>query len=331
MSASNSPISNSAAERAAPEHVENVQPLFSVVDEDMVMSEGHHVAAPSSSPSPSPSVEVKININEKYTAEMRIQLAKEDLEDMKSKYYVCLGNYLLFFRASRDGEDTKRARELSKEAEKLFKDAEETLKVRKISNARKVPVVEEKNSFVPPGLPFLQLVTDAICEKPHVPKFDSVYDFCQEFTTDTQSWFEDKLAESSLNWKAGESELLDYYDIPLRKFLNMGRVWFIKQGASGSVRSFGAKFQKLRRQACLEDAVQSVLCFWWNVRPEFRKACMVPLAANYRTKMPSNVEDIIALVTTTTLDTSSLLLNHGETSSVSDWKSFAEGNGTFDV
>ena len=145
---------------------------------------------------------------------------------------------------------------------------------------------------------------------------------------DTQSWFEDKLAESSLNWKAGESELLDYYDTPLRKFLNMGRVWSMKQGASESVRSFGAKFQKLRRQACLEDGVQLVLFSGWNLRPEVRKACMVPLAANYGTKMPSNVEDIIALVTTTTLDTSSLLLNHGETSSVSDWKSFAEGNGS---
>ncbi|KAG2191768.1 hypothetical protein INT47_010343, partial [Mucor saturninus] len=351
MSASNSPISNSAAERAAPEHVENVQLLSSGVDEDIVMSEGDQVAAPSSSPSPSPSVEVKININEEYTAEMLIESAKEDLEDKKSKYYICLGNYLQMSRASRDGEDTKLAREVSKEAEKLFKDAEETLKVLKMSNARDVPVVEEKNSFVPPGLPFLQLVTDAVCEKPHLPKFDSVYDFCQEFTTvlkahslsldahwkrllpsclnkDTQSWFEDKLAEASLNWKAGESELLDYYDTPMRKFLNMGRVWSMKQGANESVRTFGAKFQKLRRQACLEDGVQLVLCFWWNLRPEVRKACMVPLAANYGTKMPSNVEDIIALVTTTTLDTSSLLLNHGETSSVSDWKSFAEGNGS---
>ncbi|KAG2214279.1 hypothetical protein INT47_000835, partial [Mucor saturninus] len=134
------------------------------------------------------------------------------------------------------------------------------------------------NSFVPSGLPFLQLVTDAICEKLHLPKFDSVYDFCQEFTTvlkahslshdghwkrllpscsnkDTQSWFEDKLAELSLNWKAGESELLDYYDTPYRKFLNMNRVWSMKQGASEFVRSFGAKFQKLRRQACLEDGL----------------------------------------------------------------------------
>ncbi|KAG2209256.1 hypothetical protein INT47_005548 [Mucor saturninus] len=62
----------------------------------------------------------------------------------------------------------------------------------------------------------------------------------------------------------------------------------------------------------------------YRLEYEVRKACMVPLAANYGTKMPSNIEDITALVTTTTLDTSSLLLNHGETSSVSDWKSFAE-------
>ena len=286
MSASNSPISNSAAERAAPEHVENVQPLSSGVDEDIVMSEGDQVAAPSSSssPSPPPPVEVKINIHEEYTAEMLIQSAKEDLDDKKSKYYICLGNYLHLSKANRDGEDTKRARELSKEAEKLFKDAEETLKVLKMSNAREVPVVEEKNSFVPPGLPFLQLVTDAVCEKPHLPKFDSVYDFCQEFTTvlkahslsldahwkrllpsclnkDTQSWFEDKLAEAPLNWKAGESELLDYYDTPMRKFLNMGRVWSMKQGANTSVRAFGAKLQKRRRQACLEDGVQLFLCF----------------------------------------------------------------------
>ncbi|KAG2202040.1 hypothetical protein INT47_006232, partial [Mucor saturninus] len=313
MSASNSPISNSAAERAAPEHVENVQLLSSGVDEDIVMSEGDQVAAPSSSPSPSPSVEVKINIHEEFTAEMLIESAKEDLEDKKSKYYICLGNYLHLSKTNRDGEAIKHARETSKEAEKLFKDAEETLKVLKLSNAREVPVVEEKNSFVPPGLPFLQLVTDAICEKPHLPKFDSSLETLAPFLFE-QGYT--KLAESSLNWKAGESELLNYYDTPLRKFLNMGRVWSMKQGASKSVRSSGAKFQKLRRQACLEDGVQLVLCFWWNLRPEVRKACIVPLAANYGTKMPSNVEDIIALVTTTTLDTSSLLLNHGETSSV---------------
>lgn len=294
--------------------------------------------------------DVNVNINVELTASILLESAKEDLDRKKNKYYVSLGNYLTLSKVDPSADATKAASLVYKQDQDLFKEAEETLKVLKASNTPAVAPSDKKSMLVPGNLPFLQLKSDPHQEKANREVFDSVYDFCQEFTTvleahalsldaswerllpmclnkEERSWFEDKLKGKSLGWKVAESALLDHYDTPFRKFLNMGRVWSMKQGANESARSFGAKFQKFRRQATLEDGVQLVLCFWWNLRPEVRKACMIPLSANYGTKMPSKIEDIISLVNATTVDSSSLLLNPGETSSISEWKSFAAGNG----
>ncbi|KAI8347359.1 hypothetical protein BD560DRAFT_338543, partial [Blakeslea trispora] len=195
----------------------------------------------------------------------------------------------------------------------------------------------KKSILVPANLPFLQLNSDVVIRR-EKDSYDSVYDFCQEFVTileahslslddnwerllpiclskEDRSWFEDKLKNKALNWKMAESKLLDKYDTPFRKFLNMGRVWSMKQEKGESARAFGSKFQKYRRQAGLEDGVQLVLCFWWNLRQEVREACLIPLSANYGTKLPSKIEDIIDLVSATTRDSSSLLTNPGESKS----------------
>ncbi|KAI8323398.1 hypothetical protein EDC96DRAFT_595724, partial [Choanephora cucurbitarum] len=293
------------------------------------------------------SSEAFIEVNEKPTVENLLKSAEEDLAAKKKNYLILSGHYLAASKVSPTSQHTKNASDAQKEAQKLYLEAEELLKVLKSVHSPVSVPDEKKSMLVPANLPYLQLTSDVVI-KSNKDSFDSVYDFCQEFVTlleahslslddnwerllpmclskEDRSWFEDKLKNKALNWKMAESKLLDKYDTPFRKFLNMGRVWNMKQGKGESARSFGAKFQKARRQACLEDGVQLVLCFWWNLRPEVREACLIPLSANYGTQMPSKVEDIIDLVSATSRDSASLLKNPGESKSIAAWNSFVDG------
>ncbi|GAA5817776.1 hypothetical protein MFLAVUS_011329 [Mucor flavus] len=328
------------------------------LDTDVEMENANGDAATASSVSTES--DVKVNINVEAAAALLLVSAKEDLDRKKNDYYIFLGNYLAASKVDPSSDATRSAFQLHKETQESFLEAEKTLKVLKASNAPPGDSTNDKKSMlVPNNLPFLQLRSDSHIVKPNRDVFDSVYDFCQEFTTfgisfeeslleshslslddswerllppclnkEERSWFEDKLKGKAYKWKKAESILLDHYDTPFRKFLNMGRVWCMKQGKGESARSFGAKFQKFRRQASLEDGVQLVLCFWWNLRPEVREACIIPISANYGSKMPDKIEDIISLVSASTSDSADLLRNPGETKDTSAWNSFATGNGS---
>ncbi|OAD68797.1 hypothetical protein PHYBLDRAFT_173211 [Phycomyces blakesleeanus NRRL 1555(-)] len=293
---------------------------------------------------------VRVNNNLVATVEMLLASAEEDLNTKKGNYYAALGHYLGVSKRDPTSTAAKSASKGAKEAQVLFAEAEQILKDLKASTAPASKPHDKRSTLVPSNLPFLQLRSEGPLVKANRDVFDSVYDFCQEFTTvleahsltldscwerllptclnkEERSWFEDKLKGKAYNWKKAESILLDHYDTPFRKFLNMGRVWCMKQGKGESARSFGAKFQKFRRQASLDDGVQLVLCFWWNLRPEVREACLIPLSANYGTKMPSKIEDIISLVSVSTSDSTALLHNPANGTAASSWSSFAAHNG----
>ncbi|KAI8326023.1 hypothetical protein EDC96DRAFT_593598 [Choanephora cucurbitarum] len=297
--------------------------------------------------------EVLVNINVEATTATLKKSAEEDLVRKKNNYFISLGHYLKYSEQDPTSDAAKHAFEVTKRDEQLMKDAEHVLKMLKSldGSASGSPLdsssLEKKSMLVPANLPFLQLTSDVVI-KSSKDTFDSVYDFCQEFVTvleahslslddswerllpmclnrEERSWFEDKLKNKKFSWKKAEGILLDHFDTPFRKFLNMGRVWQMKQGKGESARAFGARFQQARRQACLEDGVQLVLCFWWNLRSEVRETCLVPLSANYGTKLPTKVEDIIALVSAATSDSANLLKNPGDMKSVAGWQSFASG------
>ncbi|OAD68283.1 hypothetical protein PHYBLDRAFT_173289 [Phycomyces blakesleeanus NRRL 1555(-)] len=294
--------------------------------------------------------EVRVNNNLVVTVEMLLASAEEDLNTKKGNYYAALGHYLGVSKRDPTSTTAKSASKGAKEAQVLFAEAEQILKDLKASTAPASKPHDKRSTLVPSNLPFLQLRSEGPLVKANRDVFDLVYDFCQEFTTvleahslsldscwerllptclnkEERSWFENKLKGKAYNWKKAESILLDHYDMPFRKFLNMGRVWCMKQGKGESARSFGAKFQKFRRQASLDDGVQLVLCFWWNLRPEVQEACLIPLSANYGTKMPSKIEDIISLVSVSTSDSTALLHNPANSTAASSWSSFAAHNG----
>ncbi|OBZ80950.1 hypothetical protein A0J61_11001, partial [Choanephora cucurbitarum] len=284
-----------------------------------------------------PKKDVMININVKLTTAFLLESAQKDFAKKRNMYLIAVGDYLALSNKNPDSEDAKLAFIEQERLKKIMKDAENILESIKTMNSPPSSGQDDKKStMVPVGLPFLQLTSDRVI-KSNKESFDSAYDFCQEFemvleadslslddswerllpmclNKEERSWFEDKLKNRNYNWKTAEGILLDHIDTPFRKFLNMGRVWCMKQGKGESARTFGAKFQKARRQACLED--------------EVRESCLIPLSVNYGTKMPSKIEDVIALVSATTSDSTFLLENPGEAKAVAGWNSFAAGHGT---
>ncbi|OAD81209.1 hypothetical protein PHYBLDRAFT_138753 [Phycomyces blakesleeanus NRRL 1555(-)] len=234
---------------------------------------------------------VRVNNNLVATMEMLLTSAEEDLNAKKGNYYATLGHYLGVSKKDPTSTAAKSASKGAKEAQELFAEAEQILKNLKAFTAPASKPHDKRSTLVPSNLPFLQLCSESPLVKANRDVFDSVYDFCQEFTTvleahslsldscwerllptclnkEERSWFENKLKGKAYNWKKAESILLDHYDMPFCKFLNMGRVWCMKQDKGESARSFGAKFQKFCCQASLDNGIQLVLCFWWNLRPE---------------------------------------------------------------
>ncbi|OAD67613.1 hypothetical protein PHYBLDRAFT_173945 [Phycomyces blakesleeanus NRRL 1555(-)] len=284
-------------------------------------------------PTPVPTVPSAINSNtsSSITLEMLLASAKEDLSIKKNNFYVAYANYVALSKVNPMSDAARHASSIKKEAQELFEDAQKTLKVLEKANAPPAILEDKKSMVVPSNLPFLQLCTETRV-KQNRDVFDSVYDFCQEFTMvleshslsldscwerllpiclnkEERSWFEDKLKGKAY-----------------KRFLNMGRVWKMMQKKGESVRAFGAKFQTARRQASLEDGIQMVLCFWWNLRPEVREASLIPLSANYGTKLPSKVEDIISLVSVATSDSTALLNQPAESGTPAKWKSFSDAH-----
>ncbi|OAD69474.1 hypothetical protein PHYBLDRAFT_172113 [Phycomyces blakesleeanus NRRL 1555(-)] len=260
----------------------------------------------------------------------------KDLSRNKSNCYFALGNYLVASKVDPSSDAVKYASMISKEAQEFFVGAGQAFKVIKNFNSPTAVLAEKISMLVPNNLSFLQLRSDIHPMKEftmvlelHSLSLDSCWGRLLPtcLNKEERSWFEDRLKGKVYRLKHTESILLDHYNTPFRKFLNIGRVWCMKQGKGESARSFGAKFQKFRRQASLDDGVQLVLCFWWNLRPEVREACLIPLSANYGTKMPSKIEDIISLVSVSTSDSTALLHNPANGTAASSWSSFAAHNG----
>ncbi|OAD66220.1 hypothetical protein PHYBLDRAFT_152794 [Phycomyces blakesleeanus NRRL 1555(-)] len=211
---------------------------------------------------------VRVNNNLVVTMEMLLASAEKDLNTKKSNYYAALDHYLGVSKRDPTSTAAKSASKSARKVQELFAEAEQILKNLKASTAHASKPHDKKSTLVLSNIPFLQLRSENLLVKANHDVFNSVYDFCQEFTTN-------KLKGKAYNWKETKSILLDHYDMPFHKFLNMGRVWCMKQDKDESARSFGTKFQKFYCQALLDDSVQFVLCF-----------C---------TKMPSKIEEIILL------------------------------------
>ncbi|OAD69475.1 hypothetical protein PHYBLDRAFT_66303 [Phycomyces blakesleeanus NRRL 1555(-)] len=247
------------------------------------------------SPTSTPPSVVNVNTSGQVTIEMLLASAKEDLSTKKNNFYVAYANYIALSRVNPMLDAARHASSIKNEAQELFEDAQTALEILEKSNAPAVVLEDKKSMVVPSNLPFLQL-----CIEPKGKAY---------------------------KWKKAEGLLLDHYNTPFRRFLNMGRVWKMMQKKGESVRAFGAKFQTARRQASLEDGIQMAFCFWWNLCPEVQEASLIHLSTNYSTKLPSKVEDIILLVSVATSNYTALLNQRAESGTPAKWKSFTDAHG----
>ncbi|CAO3618580.1 unnamed protein product [Mucor hiemalis] len=135
---------------------------------------------------------------------------------------------------------------------------------------------------------------------------------------DERARCEENLQDKGLNLKEAVRKLMDYCDTPLRQWVNMGRVWCMRQAPGESIRAYSSKFQQARRQAVMEDGCMFVLCFWWGLREDVRNLNMIPLPTNFGCDLPSKLEEMISLVTSTTTDTAALLKNND----IAAWNNF---------
>ncbi|KAG2193492.1 hypothetical protein INT47_005017, partial [Mucor saturninus] len=199
-----------------------------------------------------------------------------------------------------------------------FTDAKEALQSFQKIKSPKNTQDDKTFSRVPKDLPFLQLSSDTP-ERQNYDTYDSVYDFCNQFRTvlnahsldldlhwkrllplclnkNDRSWFNENLEKQEMPWKQAETLLLDHLDTPYRKFLLMINVNRLRQGPREPCRAYGARFQKLRRQADMKDGVQLVLMFYCSLRASTREKASSAIASQYGTKLPNKLEDMIQLV-----------------------------------
>ena len=252
--------------------------------------------------------------------------AKRNIADLKKASNEAYRYYISAQAIHPVSENTQHAFNEFKLADKIYQESLSAFQlfesINKPVNSTRAELMaadSKKFSTVPPNLPFLQLKSDDYLVKKNLEAYDSVYDFCTQFkvilhahslstddhwerllpmslNNEERSWFEENLANKMLSWKEAESILLDHCDTPYRKFLLMNKVFQLKQTGDESIRAFGSRFQRLRRQAGLKDDIMLVLAFFNGLRAEIRKIASMQISARFGNELPSSLEPIIQLV-----------------------------------
>lgn len=121
-------------------------------------------------------------------------------------------------------------------------------------------------------------------------------------TKDDLSWFKSSLKGRLLSWLDASNLILDHFHTPYRQFVLQLKIYKMKQGDSESIRSYAAKYQKLRRQTNLEDGQHLILAFWTSVKPSIRDRAAGALASRYGNDLPKTLEQVIQYLITSTND-----------------------------
>jgi hypothetical protein len=171
---------------------------------------------------------------------------------------------------------------------------------------------------VPNDLPTLQLKGDAIWRK-KAECYDSAYDFCNTFETvlrahgqalnsnwerllplcmnpEQVSWCREALLEKSFSWKQVRPMILDHFDTPYRKFLLMVEVGSMCQGTYESNREYSNRFQKMRREAGMEDSTLLAVTYFASLKASVKSVAQLAISSHFGSRLPSSIIQIIDLV-----------------------------------
>ncbi|KAG1168619.1 hypothetical protein G6F70_009027 [Rhizopus microsporus] len=261
------------------------------------------------------------------TTEHMLESSLEVLRSLKEQAKVLFGKYIISSQADSGSpaavsahteyENMEKRYHQAKLAHKSFVEmfsAEEEVKISK-------PGVNDSLSarlVVPQDLPALQLKGESVWRK-RCESFDSAYDFCNTFenvlrahglalnsnwerllplcmNAEQVSWCREALVDKNLQWKQVRPMILNHFDTPYRKFLLMVELSDMKQDLHESNREYANRYQKLRREAGMQDNTHLAVMFFASLKPNVKSMMQVALSSHFGTTLPTSINQIVDLV-----------------------------------
>ncbi|EIE87344.1 hypothetical protein RO3G_12055 [Rhizopus delemar RA 99-880] len=245
------------------------------------------------------------------------------IENLKNHAKLHFMEYMVLNEDDSDPAAALIAHQKFKECEEKVNRAKEALKsFTAMFEEVKPPVDGPSNHYlrlvVPNDLPTLQLKGDAIWRK-KAECYDSAYDFCNTFETvlrahgqalnsnwerllplcmnpEQVSWCREALLEKNLSWKQVRPMILDHFDTPYRKFLLMVEVGSMCQGTYESNREYSNRFQKMRREAGMEDSTLLAVTYFASLKASVKSVAQLAISSHFGSRLPSSITQIIDLV-----------------------------------
>ncbi|EIE76889.1 hypothetical protein RO3G_01593 [Rhizopus delemar RA 99-880] len=245
------------------------------------------------------------------------------IENLKKQAKIHFMEYMVLNEDDSDPAAALTAHQKFKECEEKVNIAKEALKSF-TTMFEEVKTPDEGSSHlslrlvVPNDLPTLQLKDDAIWRK-KAECYDSAYDFRNTFETvlhahgqalnsnwerllplcmnpDQVSWCREALLEKNFSWKQVRPMVLDDFDITYRKFLLMVEVGSMCQGAYEINREYSNRFQKMRREAGMEDSTPLAVTYFASLKASVKSVTQLAISSHFVSRLPSSINQIIDLV-----------------------------------
>ncbi|CAO3699847.1 unnamed protein product [Rhizopus microsporus] len=90
--------------------------------------------------------------------------------------------------------------------------------------------------------------------------------------------------------------ILNHFDTPYRKFLLMVELSDMKQDLHESNREYANRYQKLRREAGMQDNTHLAVMFFASLKPNVKSMMQVALSSHFGTTLPTSINQIVDLV-----------------------------------
>ncbi|KAG1250719.1 hypothetical protein G6F65_018627 [Rhizopus arrhizus] len=110
------------------------------------------------------------------------------------------------------------------------------------------------------------------------------------------SWCREALLEKGFSWKQVRPMILDHFDTPYRKFLLMVEVGSMCQGTYESNREYSNRFQKMRREAGMEDSTLLAVTYFASLKASVKSVAQLAISSHFGSRLPSSITQIIDLV-----------------------------------
>ncbi|KAG1085215.1 hypothetical protein G6F39_012825 [Rhizopus arrhizus] len=245
------------------------------------------------------------------------------IENLKNQAKIHFMEYMVLNEDDSDPAAALTAHEKFKECEQKVNRAKEALKsfsamFEEVKTPSDGPSNHSLRLVVPNDLPTLQLKGDAIWRK-KAECYDSAYDFCNTFETvlrahgqalnsnwerllplcmnpEQVSWCREALLEKGFSWKQVRPMILDHFDTPYRKFLLMVEVGSMCQGTYESNREYSNRFQKMRREAGMEDSTLLAVTYFASLKASVKSVAQLAISSHFGSRLPSSITQIIDLV-----------------------------------